>query len=88
LRLSEGRLSGLPKNQVTTEVNGVEWLRKGPLSIEYEMGVGHILADQGKNGVMAQFFEVPLPDRCSEERRVYPISHCTIDRKIIKHDQS
>jgi len=47
------------KKQVATEVNGVEWLRKGPLSIESEMGVGHILADQGKNGVMALFFEVP-----------------------------
>jgi len=41
---------GCLKKQVAIEVSGVEWLRKEPISIEFEMGIGLILADQEKVG--------------------------------------
>jgi len=51
---------GCLKKQVAIEVSGVEWLRKEPISIEFEMGIGLILADQEKVELWRRFFEVPL----------------------------
>jgi len=42
--LREDRV-GYLKKQVTTEINDVEWLQKEPLSMKFEMGIGHILVD-------------------------------------------
>jgi len=50
---------GCLKKQVAIEVSGVEWLRKEPISIEFEMGIGLILADQEKVELWRRFFEVP-----------------------------
>jgi len=51
---------GCLKKQVAIEVSGVEWLRKEPISIEFEMGIGLILADQEKVELWRRFFEVPI----------------------------
>jgi len=50
---------GYLKKQVATEVNNVEWLRKEPISIEFEIGIGLILANQEKWSYCTGFSKCP-----------------------------